>query len=476
MKHGKKISDAEAQAYLKNRNAKMDRLVEKWSKNTVGFGLQDLAEKKIHRARVTAQMLENQNNHMKKLSEAIISQNFSTRPENVLKVVRIGSANSNRGDFATEFPLTTVDDAIFFIDMIYESTKRGATADAKIYEANPSARFYAGEMYEQTGTQSGTSHSFTCDNVPIVKGKINVMVDRKLVGYDDGANGFVALDSSILDADNSSVTSYTTGTIVITTLTSQSIGDVQLLVQFDSENSDLFTQYGKVSLSISKKRFNARPQPLGYTYSSMTELMMGTEGLGDVEDMLLQAVGDEHAKSKDYKAIAILRSIALLNDSYTFDTAFAAAGEVSDKSHAQTLLPKIGSISGLIYDSIKRGKINKAIAGSQALEYMKKHDLWKTDDSQVRTGVYFAGKLDDIDTFCCPAEANLVANDEILFTYKNPLEGMDVGVAFGVLTELTASLAYPQFYIDGNIASVEDYLPITTSLVRKLKLENLSFG
>lgn len=473
MKNGKKSLKTDAQKYIANRNAKMDQLIEKW--DVAGFSLNELAEGKRHRARITAQMLENQSRHLKTLGEAIVSQNFLTRPENVLKVVRIGSANSNRSEFATEFPLTTVDDAIFFIDMIYESTLRGATANEKIYEKVN--RFYAGEMYEQAGTDTGTTHTFaSVDYAPIIRKKVFVMHQRKMIGYDDGSGGFVALDATVLDVDNSSVTSYTTGAMTITTFTSvASAGDITLLLQFDSENSSMFTNYGKVSLTISKKRFTARPQPLGYTYSDMTELMLGTEGLGDAEDMLLKAVGDEHAKSKDYKAIGILRSIALLNDVYTFDTNFAAAGEVSDKSHAQKILPKIGSISGLIYDDIKRGKVNKAIAGSQALEYLKKHDLWSTDNTQNRTGVYYAGKLDDIDVFCCPAEANLVGNDEMLLTYKNPDEGMDVGVAFGVLTELTAALRYPQFYTDGNIASVEDYIPITTKFVRKMQLTNLSF-
>jgi len=433
-KHGSKNLQVEAQSYLASRNQKMDRLIEKWSKTPVGVGLDTLAKKERQRARNTAQLIENQEKHLKKLNEATISQNFSTRPENVLKVVRIGSANSNRGDFATEFPLTTVDDAIFFIDMIYESTLRGATASTKIYENIN--RFYAGEMYEMTGTQSGTTHSFTCTYAPIVKGKVFVMVDGKMVAYDNGGTGtFTAIGSDTsINTTTSAVSSYATGTVVIYTTASQSIGDVKLLVQFDSEQSTMYDYYGKVSLSISKKRFNARPMPLGYTYSSMTELMLGTEGLGNAEDMLIRAVGDEHAKSKDYKAIGILRGIALHNTTYTFDTDFAANGEVSDKLHAQKLLAKIGSISGAVYDDIKRGKVNKAIAGSQALEYIRKHDQWKEDTSQTRIGVYYAGKLADIDVFCCPADAALVSNNEILLTYKNPDEGMDVGVAFGVLT------------------------------------------
>jgi len=475
-KHGRKPNlREEGMAYLASRNQKMDRLIEKWAKTEIGYGLDTLAIKERQRARNTALLIENQERHLKKLTEATISQNFLTRPENVLKIVRIGSANSNRGDFATEFPLTTVDDAIFFVDMVYDSSLRGATANQKIYENIN--RYYAGEMYEMVGNQSGTTHNFTCTYAPIVRGKVFVMVDGVLCAYDNGGTGtFTAIgNSTAIDTTSSAVNSYTTGTVTIVTTASQSIGDVKLLVQFDSEKSTLFDYYGKVSLSISKKRFNARPMPLGYTYSSMTELMLGTEGLGNAEDMLVKAVGDEHAKSKDYKAIGILRGIALHNEVYTFNTAFADAGEVSDKLHAQKLLSKIGSISGAIYDDIKRGKVNKAIAGSQALEYMRKHDLWKEDSTQTRIGVYYAGKLADIDVFCCPADSNLVASNEILLTYKNPDEGMDVGVAFGVLTELTASLAYPQFYIDGNIASVEDYLVINQKFVRLLQLTNLSF-
>jgi len=475
IKHGSKNLKVEAQTYLASRNQKMDRLLEKWMRTPIGVGLDRLAAKNRQRARNTALLIENQEKHLKKLTEATISQNFMTRPENVLKVVRIGSANSNRGEFATEFPLTTVDDAIFFIDMVYEASLRGAIEGQKIYEKVN--RFYAGEMYEMVGNQSGTSHSFTCTYAPIVRGKVFVSVKGALCAYDAGGTGAFTLigESTAIDTSASSVTNYTTGTVTITTTDSVSAGDVILYVQFDSENSSQFANYGKVSLTISKKRFNARPMPLGYTYSMMTELMLGTEGLGNVEDMLIKAVGDEHAKAKDYKAIGILRGIALHNAISTFDTDFAAAGEVSDKMHAQKLLSKIGSISGALYDDIKRGKVNKAIAGSQALEYMRKHDLWKEDTTQTRIGVYYAGKLADIDVFCCPAEASLVANNEVLLTYKNPDEGMDVGCAFGVLTELTASLAYPQFYVDGNIASVEDYLVLNQKFVRLLQLTNLTF-
>jgi hypothetical protein len=479
LKHGRKENfKEEAGQYLATRRMNQDRLLEKWSKVDVGAGLVDLFSKYPSRARNTAQLVENQERHMKKLTETIISQTFQTRPENVLKVVRIGSANSNRGDIFTEFPLTTVDDAIYFITMTYEQSLRGATADQKLYEKIN--KYYAGETYETVSSGSGTSHTISCLNYPLVKGKVLILIDRELVAHDMSEHGTADTTGTLTIVNSAKVTSgtvvYSSGVVSLTLPVSTAAASVVAIAQFDSEKSTLFDQYGTVSLTVTKERFNARPQPLGYTYSSMIELMLGTEGLGDVEDLLVGAVGDEHAKSRDYKAIALARSIALTNGAaYEFDTNFSTAGEVSDKMHAQKLLSKIGSIGGLIYDDVKRGMVNKAVAGSQALQYMKKHDLWKDDTAQVRTGVFKAGSLSDIDVYCCPAESAMVANDEILLTFKNPLEGLDIGLAFGVLTEMTASLAYPQFYTVGNVCAVEDYKPITKQFIRLLKLTNLTF-
>jgi hypothetical protein len=44
---------------------------------------------------------------------------------------------------------------------------------------------------------------------------------------------------------------------------------------------------------------------------------------------------------------------------------------------------------------------------------------------------------------------------------------------FGVLTELTAALLYPNMYIDGQIAIVEDSLAIDPRFIRLLEIENL---
>jgi len=478
MKHGRKSPEAlreQAQSYLQRQKREGQILLEKWSKTEIGTGLRKLYKENADKARRVAKSIDNMERHLKQLNETIISQNFSTTPENVLKIVRIGTANSHRQDIFTEVPLSTTDDALFFIDMTYENTITGKqqTAADKIYEKAYHTSAGTAEYKSQAG--SGTSQSIALDKYPLLPYKTLVTVDGILVAQDDGANGWTAFANQNYTVTGGTIT-YSSGAITLTTTESLTGKTVIVYYEFDSEQSTMYTSYPKVSLTVSKKRFQATPQPLGYTYTTMTELLLGTTGLGDAEALLIGAVGDEHAKAKDYKAIRIAKSVAKSNPTYTFDTDFAAAGEISYKSHAQKILSVIRDIGGKIYDDIKRGEVNKVVAGTQAVTYMTFHDLWKGNASANKTGVYLAGWLDGIEVYQCPAQSGdtaLVQSNEMLLTYKNPLEGLDVGIAFGVLTEITASLAYPQFYTDANVASVEDFMVVTGKFIRILSLSNL---
>ena len=473
-KHGRQKIEEQAQRYLAEQKMRGERLLEKWNRTDIGWGLDKIYESNSHKARNVATAIQNQENHLKQLNETLITQNFSTTPENVLKVVRIGTANSHRGDFATEVALSTTDDRLFFIDMTYETavTGAGATAGDKIYEkAYP---YFAGQTAYQTQAGTGTdTYSITFDNKPIYPNKVHILLDGALVGYDDGSGNITAVGTA-LTAASCSVT-YTSSAAITLVFSSnvEATSTIKLIYEWDSEDSDLYTRYPKVSLSVSKKRFDATLQPLGYTYSTMTEILLGSTGLGDAEELLLGAVGDEHAKAKDYRAIALLKAISKGNTTYTFDAAFATQGEVSAQSHAQSLLTTVDDIGGDIYDDIKRGMVNKAVAGTRATTYLARHDRWVPNVTANKTGVYHAGSIDGIDVYTCPADTSLVSNNEMLLMYKNPNEGLDVGVAFGTLTEVTAALAYPQFYIDGNVGVVEDSLIITRDFVRLLTIENL---
>ena len=463
---------------METRKHKGDMLVEKWSKFDIAKEIKTLRESNPWKARNVAMACELQEQYMKEfLTETVVSTSFgqSVRPEHLMRVVVIGSANSNRGDIFTEFPITTTDDAIFYVNRNYESAVRGATAGQFIYESTN--QYYAGETYAGTvGTGNGVTLTFTSAALtpfPFIPFQTRILVGGVQVAVDNGSG---TLTGSTLDANSTNTCTYATGVIVVTFSAGNAPANgavISAIFNWDSENSGNYTSVGTVSLSVVKKRFNARPVPLGYSFSALTSLVLGTTGLGDARDLLLSAVADEHAKSKDYRAIARARQIGLGNGLATFNADFATAGEVSYKSWAQQILPFIKKQGAVIYDSIKRGQINKIVAGSTLSTYLQQHDLWKDDTTQPRIGCYKAGTLSDIDVYTCPADTTLVNTNDMIMTFKNPQEGLDITLVYGVLTEISAALDYPDFYTRGAIAAIEDCLVVNSSFVRVAQVINI---
>lgn len=469
---------------MESRKKKGDVLIEKWSKF-------DIAKKELSemttkgspkfnewKARNVAMGAELQEQYMKEyLTENVVSTSFgsSVRPEHLMRVVVIGSANSNRGDIFTEFPISTTDDAIFYVNRNYESTGRGATAGQFIYESTN--QYVAGETFTgSVGTGTGSGLSFTSAALtpaPFIPFQTRVIVNGTQVATDNGSGVLVG---ATLNTSGTNTVDYVNGIVVITFSAGNApaLGAViAVIFNWDSENSNNYASIGTVSLSVAKKRFNARPVALGYSFSALTSLVLGTTGLGDARDLLLSAVADEHAKAKDYRAIARARQIGLGNGLATFNADFATAGEVSYKSWAQQILPFIKKQGAVIYDSIKRGQINKIVAGSTLSTYLQQHDLWKDDASQPRIGLYKAGTLSDIDVYTCPADTGLVNTNDMIMTFKNPQEGLDITLVYGVLTEISAALDYPDFYTKGAIAAIEDCLVVNSSFVRVAQVINI---
>jgi len=493
-KHGRmmeeQVKDEFARATTKRR-ALAESLIKEWSDLEIGAGLEDLYAKNPSKARNTALAITMQEAHLKQLNENIISTSFQMKPENVLKVIRLGVANSNRGDIFTEYPLQTTDDAFYHIDMTYEKDlsantegARNVSAGDKIYEGiNP---YYAGEQVRLPLLSSFASATQQTNLLPagmtagtdilangVVPYTVLILQNGAVIGSDDGAGNinFVGMDTSGVNTID-----YATGEVDLKFAVAPASVTIEIMFNWNSESgrgSEDFVDFGTVGIALRKTRFNARPHPLGYSFTTMTELVLGTTLGENAEDLLVGAVGDEHARARDYKAIARARMVALGNGISYFDADFAGAGERSDYDHAQKIMSKIRSIGAEIYDDIKRGQINRAVAGSQALVYLQKHKQWSDDVTQPRSGVYKAGMLGDIEVYSCPANSNLVANDEIILTFKNPEEGLDVGLVFGVLTEISASLAYPHFYKKGNVATVEDNQTINSKFIRLLKITNL---
>jgi len=507
-KHGRrKMTESQMREEVRQKWMEKSKLGEallnKWGRTDIlGPTITKMSEaqsKKFSRAAISVQ---NQENVFKRMSEQTYSTTFGSavRPEHMLRAVFLGAANSHRGDIFTEYPLVTTDDALFYIQATVDKTLRGANAGDRTYETmNP---WYSGEEYFENDLGAFSSGSTTPVVLtatmykPLIPFSIRVALGATstsggaIVAADDGSGRLVG---QFIDSNKSKV-DYTTGIVTIAFVSDPPfpVGANTLGVSYQW-NSELQENYwdaktnpndpssagpwATISLELKKIRFNARPMPLGYRISAMAELMFEKTGLGDARGYLAEAIAQEHARARDYRALARARQVALTNATESFDTDFASAGEISFKSHAQRIINVIEGVGSKIYDEIKRGGITKIVAGAQATTYLKIHDLWTDDitEGTGKNGLYRSGSLSNMEVYTCPAEDYLIQTKEMMLVYKNPVEGMDTSLVFGNIAEIDSALQYPNFITEGNTATVEDAKVINPKFVRLLTLENLPY-
>lgn len=489
-----------------------DYLVEKWSKTDIGTKkLADLYSKDIVKARNTALILESQYKYLKTLKESGINVSqafYNILPQNVLKIVRIGVANSNRSNIFLEYPLVSMHDTLYYIYRKRDTAMRGAPGDRVIVESDADEWRYATEIETLnlatniTTDLTNATFSGTATQLPITYGSVRIVVSlgngkRVFIGY-DGADGRIydMFGGGIIDSSNSTV-DYTTGNIVLqfqnplTPATLPFIADftsntlqktITVEYHFDSELPTHYPDFGDVKIEVRSIRFKPRPYPISFTVSQLARIAYSTTKLGDLEDDLIKAMGDELAMRRDYQALYYARTVADTNPVREFDANFAASSEDNDYNHAQRLVTAINAVSSEIYNDIKRGEVNKIVTTRIGLSYLAKLMRFESDNSQPRVGATFlAGKLSGIDVYVTPSspltvEDRLVSNNkydsDMLLIYKNPQEEGEPSIAFGVLTELSAALEYPELYKKGVLATVEDAVLVQKKFIRRLIIRN----
>lgn len=482
--------EGHAKSVIQYRNELADRLIEKWNRTQEGHKLERLKAFSRPRARATALAMEMELAYLKKKlkeSGTQISSSIQFTPENVLRIVRIGVANSNRADIATEWPLTSTNDALYFIDKVYGTSQRGATAGSRIYDSGLNT--YASEINDTAATTNAgvgngiiTTFTGTATTTPLIPYKVTVVVANQTVANDDGSGAFSG--STTLTGTATGTVDYTTGALSVTFTTAPASGAAVVFEYFwNSEDSDNFDEWGDIQLTTRKLNWRPRPFPLTYSYSKMMEITLGTTGFGDTEEMLVRAVGDEHAKRRDFLAFRDFKRLANSNALNTFNADFAAEGEDNDTNHAQRIGTKIKLISTQIYNDLKRGGINKIFAEGNAVAYFMKHKTWKDDDSQPRvTGSFLAGKLGNIEVYQTPSDSQTVesstasnggVNGQAVLLFKNPEEDGEPCIAYGVLTEIAAALDYPNLYRQGSLATIEDKIVVQSKYARRLDINNI---
>lgn len=456
-----------------------NKLFEKWSKKkNLGEGMDDIMNENPDKARRLSIVLENQERHLQNLTETQISSAFQTTPENVLRVVRLGYPNSVRGEIFTEFPMVTARDSIYYLNPIYTSATRGATADNTTHES--ASWRYASEIEEDDlGDGDGSSTTFTgpdsnnLTNPPLRPHTVLVIVDNQVVGSDDGSGN---ITGSVSGYEISSGTvDYDTGDFSVTFDSAVPSGEA-VVVQywFDSEESDQYEDIKSVQLQLKDYQFRAKPYPLYVSWSKMTELLLGTTLDIDAEEALLTGAGDELKKSLDFHAVRMGYRYAKRATLTEFNADFAAAGANSEVNHAQALTRTINQASKVVYNQLQRGGVNTLVVGTDVASYLTLHNQFSSDGQQPEVGIYRVGTLLGKPVYQAPND--IVPADEMIGIWKNPQESGDVCAAFGSLVPLyqTQTLEFRQAYSETGLFHFGDYKFLQPKYLTRIRLNNLS--
>lgn len=461
----------EMQERLSARNEYADQLIEKWSKKSgIGDGMEDMRDMNEGKARGLALILENQENHLARLTETQISNSFQTTPENVLRVVRLGYPNSVRGDLFLEWAMETARDSIYYLSAVYGKAKRGSTAGANMKES-PVFR-YASEIEVDevgTGDASTTAFSATLTKKPVRPYSVKLLVNQVPVATDDGNGNMIG---TALNASETNTINYTSGALVLNFTTAPASGaEIVTESYIDTEVSALYPEIGSVELQLKDFQFRVRPFPLYVSWSKMTELLLNTTLNIDSEDALIRGASDELKKSLDFHAIRLAFQSALGNTAITFD-AEGAVGE-PEIDRAMAFNRAIDGASDAMYNDLQRGGVTKLVGGPGAVSYLKLHRRFDSTNRQPRVGAYREGSLDGIDVYKVPS--SLIPNDQLMAIYRNELVPEDVAVAFGSLIPLyrTQTLEYKEFFTETGVAFFGDSKVLQPKYLQRIQIQNL---
>lgn len=475
------LNEAVAKKKLNERNVMADKLIQDFARTEMGTDkLAHLAESDRSHARNVAILMANQKELLENTyganfkEDTQTSADFKLTPTNVIKVVRLGSANSNRGKMFKEVALVTMRDIMIFTQPEYAKSVRGAEAGQRVLEnIKPN---YASSFQEYEYTTSSTN-SFSVTNLspaPIIKLRVSVVLNGKEVGRDDGNGKFNSVDS-IFNGTSSSIDYISGANTLAFTSNLSSADSLKLEWIWDSEFEGTFDDYGVLHIQTRVLTFNPVLHPLGYQYSTLASATLGSTGFGNYQELIVKSIADAHSARKDHKAISLARKLALSSTPFTFDADWAGQGSDNDFNHVQRITETIGNIGTTIYNELQRGGITTLVAGTKAVNYLAKHRKYERDLSQRRgMGTYLDGYLDKVPVYVCPSIPGLLTEKEVLAIYKNPDEDGEPAIVFGTYTELTAGLEYPEFYTRGNMASVEDFQIVQSKFLRILSIENIT--
>jgi hypothetical protein len=477
----------------KKRQSKAFKNFDKWRRYK-GFkeSLEKTYESNRKRALNMATGLTVQKRQLEALDPVVVSTQFGTTPENLLKVITIPYLNSVGADIFEEITLETMNDSIYYLDYMYGSTKRGATEGEKMMDK--SEAFYPAETDVQSVTASATltNYTGTLSNPSVVPYKVFVNIAG--VGTYASDNGQEVISGSYTPVGGGTTVTitgtidYVTGDYDITFDTAPGAGvTVDIEYNYNSEDPDNYDEQGNVNLLLTRINFDPRPYQLGVSWSIMSQLKLDSTLGVDSEDILYKGAGYELTKSSDVRFLRAGYKIAKKKSPVIFDSDWATAGADSSIDYARTFFAKaIRPAGSKTYSATNRGQKPTAIYGGYAaIDYLTQIPEFKMDESSYAQGCYKVGSLFGIDIYQAPSGTGadslkrdrVLPENELVTVFKNQAVPMDVPLVKGVFVPLasTEMLEYKNLYRERAFYQVNDTQTLQDNYIQRIQITNLTY-
>ena len=246
--------------------------------------------------------------------------------------------------------------------------------------------------------------------------------------------------------------------------------------RFDSERDLTGMHLGECELQMKTYYFNPRRISMGVTWTDMTELYLDLSFGVSAEDTLIDSVGQEIKKALDFQAVEYANKVQKVRSGNPLVKFDATAGETFKDSYwhtAQTFTQALGHVSDEMLNIFNRGGVTAIVGGPKACRYLELIEGYSTKGAQPPIGGHQVGELNGIPVFKVPSK--VIADDELLTTWKNEQAEGDVSIAIGTLVPFasTGKLPRKNFYFEQGIARYEDTQALQPRYLGRVLIENI---
>lgn len=247
--------------------------------------------------------------------------------------------------------------------------------------------------------------------------------------------------------------------------------------RFDSERDLTGMHLGECELQMKTYYFQPRRISMGVTWTDMTELYLDLSFGVSAEDTLIDSVGQEIKKALDFQAVEYANKVQKVRSGNPLIKFDATAGSVDFKDSywhtAQTFTQALGHVSDEMLNIFNRGGVTAIVGGPRACRYLELIEGYSTKGAQSPIGGHQVGELNGVPVFKVPS--SVIADNELLTTWKNEQAEGDVSIAIGTLVPFasTGKLPRKNFYFEQGIARYEDTQALQPRYLGRVLIENI---